>query len=440
MKKLSGGRIPHRKSTVGMSPETLPTPKSVTIPMSMHVGAPAKILVKVGDGVKVGQKIGETDGFISAPIHASVSGKVTKITEVLMPSGKKSPAVVVETDGLQESSPELCPHPVETFAQFIEAVRESGAVGLGGAGFPTAVKLGVKNSAEVEEIIINGAECEPYITSDTITMTDNTESVAQGAELLLQFFPNSRVLMGIEKNNPLAIKALSDRCTGNPAIRVCSLPSLYPQGGEKVMIFNLTGKIVPEGKFPVDVGTIVINCTTLAKIMEYIKTGMPLVSKCVTVDGSAVKRPANVIVPIGTPIAEVLTFCDTSVDDVKKIIMGGPMMGIAVRDSSAPVLKNNNAILAFAETDTAPAKETECIRCGRCVKVCPLNLMPFQMELAHSLEKPESLERLKVNLCMECGICAYSCPAARPLVQKIKLGKLMLRSYQDKKREQEVAK
>lgn len=433
VKRLSGAHVPHRKNTAAMQPEAMPVPASVTIPMSMHIGAPATLIVKAGDEVKVGQVIGEASGFISAPVHSSVSGKVKKIAEILTSAGSKSQAVVIETDGEQTPHESVKPQEVATMEQLLEAVKASGAVGLGGAGFPTAAKLTVKDVSKVEAIIINGAECEPYITSDTRTMIDDAEQLIRGAELLLKFFTSSKVLIGIEKNKPEPIKILTGLCSGNSYIEVCELPSLYPQGGEKVLVYNLTGKMVPEGKLPLDVGAIVINCTTLVAVMKYIETGMPLVSKCLTVDGSAIKSPKNVIAPIGTPIEEVLAYCDVDESAAKKVLLGGPMMGIAVRDPASPIMKSNNAILAFNAKDAQLPEPTACIRCGRCVRACPMRLMPLEIETAYQLNKAELLEKLKVNLCMECGCCSFSCPASRPLVQTMKLSKPILREYQSKK-------
>lgn len=432
MKRRWGVHVPHRKNTADMPPETLPVPGIVTIPMSMHIGTPARVTVQAGDAVKLGQVIGEASGNVSAPVHASVSGTVKEISEILLPSGERSQAVVIESDGRQTPAEGLLPPKVETMADLLAAARASGAVGLGGAGFPTAVKLSVEDPAAVEAILINGAECEPYITADTRTMMDDADLIVEGAELLRRFYPNSSVWIGIEKNKPKAIQVLRRLCAGRTGIAVRALPSVYPQGGEKTLIYSLTGKIVPEGKLPPDVNVLVLNCTTLAFLVRFIRTGMPLVSKCVTVDGSAVKNPKNILAPIGTPVSALLTHCGAEAADVRKIMMGGPMMGVAIPGGEMPVIKTSNAVLAFKEAEARLRRETACIRCGRCVQVCPMNLMPLEYERAYQLKKPEILERLKVNLCIECGCCAYTCPAKRPLVQAIRLSKLMLGEHQGK--------
>ena len=429
-KKLHGVRVPHRKNTAGIKPERMPIPAVVTIPMSMHIGAPAKPVVKTGDEVKVGQLIAEAGGFVSSPVYSGVSGKVKKIDDMLMSGGQFVPAVTIETDGLQTMVEGIGPPKVGSLQEFLDAVRQSGVVGLGGAGFPTAVKLTVKDLSAIEAVIINGAECEPYITSDTRTMLDDSDLIWEGIELLKKHLQVKRVIIGIEDNKPECISTYKKLCVSGGGVEVKALPAMYPQGGEKVLIFNTIGRIVPEGKLPLDVGAIVINCTTLAAIAKYIKTGLPLVEKCITVDGSAVKNPKNVIAPIGTPVRDVFEFCGGFKSEPKKVLYGGPMMGLAVPDLDAPILKNTNAILAFDEKDAVLPKETACIKCGRCVAHCPLNLAPTDIETAFKLKKPEDLEELKVNLCMECGCCAYVCPANRPLVQVNKLAKAMLRDYQ----------
>lgn len=423
--------MPHRKNTAGAKPERMPTPAYVTIPMSMHIGAPAKPVVNVGDEVKVGQLIAEASGFVSSPVYSGVSGKVKKIEDMLMSGGQFVPTITIEADGLQTVSESIATPKVESLQEFLDAVRQSGVVGLGGAGFPTAVKLTVKELSAVEAVIINGAECEPYITSDTRTMLDDKELVWEGIELLRKYMQVKRIIIGIEDNKPECISAYRKLCVSGGGVEVKALPAMYPQGGEKVLIYHTIGRIVPEGKLPLDVGAIVINCTTLAAIAKYIKTGMPLVEKCITVDGSAVKNPRNVIAPIGTPVKDVFEFCGGFKSEPKKVLYGGPMMGLAVPDLDAPILKNTNAILAFNEKDAVLPAETACIKCGRCVAHCPLNLAPTDIETAYKLKKPEDLDELKVNLCMECGCCAYVCPANRPLVQVNKLAKVMLRDYQN---------
>ena len=431
LKMLKGIRVPHRKNTYLSSPAEMPPPKSVTLLCSMHIGKPAAPVVKVGDRVLVGQPVAEQSGFISSPVHASVSGTVKKIEDILTSSGTYVPAITIESDGLMERHESVTPPVINTREDFISAVRASGIVGLGGAGFPTYVKLDAKEG--VDTLIINGAECEPYITSDSVTLLSRGEEIIEAIGLMKKFIGIKKVIIGIEKNKKEAILNMKKLAAGDDSITVKALPSSYPQGAEKVLIYNTTGKVVPAGKLPADVGCIVCNCTTAAEIADYRKTGMPLVKKCVTVDGGAVKSPQNVVVPIGTSLADVFEFCGGFSGEPEKILYGGPMMGISVPSPDSPVLKNTNAILAFGKADATAPRTTACIHCGRCVNHCPLGLVPTEIEKAYKAKSGELLEKLQVNLCMECGCCSYICPAKRPLVQTNKLAKATLRDYIAKK-------
>ena len=431
--KLHGIKVPHKKNTANCVPVRLSVPETVRIPMSMHIGKPAKVAVKRGDTVKVGQLIGEADGFISAPVHSSVSGTVAKIEEMTLSNGAKGQCVVIDTDGEQTVFEGVKPPEVHDLQSFTEAVRQSGAVGLGGAGFPTFVKLSVKDLSKLDAVVINAAECEPYITSDTRTMLDKSDDIMRGIEAVKKYLQPNRFIIGIEKNKPEAIKKMQELASQSEGVEVKVLPSSYPQGGEKVLVFNTVGKIIPKGGLPLDVGVIVINVTTLAFIGNYLKTGMPLVNKCVTVDGSAVKEPKNVIAPIGMSIADVLEQSGGTKSEVAKALYGGPMMGLAVPSLDSPILKNTNAITAMDIKEATPPKTTPCIRCGACLNHCPLRLDPREIARAYKLGSVEDLQTLHVDLCMECGCCSYICPAHRPLVQTNKLAKALLRVNQAKK-------
>ena len=431
--KLHGIKVPHKKNTANCVPVRLSVPETVRIPMSMHIGKPAKVAVKRGDTVKVGQLIGEADGFISAPVHSSVSGTVAKIEEMTLSNGAKGQCVVIDTDGEQTVFEGVKPPEVHDLDSFTEAVRQSGAVGLGGAGFPTFVKLSVKDLSKLDAVVINAAECEPYITSDTRTMLDKSDDIMRGIEAVKKYLQPNRFIIGIEKNKPGAIKKMQELASQSEGVEVKVLPSSYPQGGEKVLVFNTVGKIIPKGGLPLDVGVIVINVTTLAFIGNYLKTGMPLVNKCVTVDGSAVKEPKNVIAPIGMSIADVLEQSGGTKSEVAKALYGGPMMGLAVPSLDSPILKNTNAITAMDIKEATPPKTTPCIRCGACLNHCPLRLDPREIARAYKLGSVEDLQTLHVDLCMECGCCSYICPAHRPLVQTNKLAKALLRVNQAKK-------
>ncbi len=426
MSHLHGIHVPHRKNTAESAPVRMPSPRMAFYPMTQHIGAPAKPVVKPGDEVFVGTLIAEAGGFVSSPIYSGVSGKVKKIDSTLQAGGNYVPTVVIESDGQGTPDPGITPPAVTDFESFIEAVKMSGVVGLGGAGFPTAVKLGVKDLSKIEYVVINGAECEPYLTGDTRTMIDRADEMEEGIALLKKYLGAKTFIIGIEKNKPACIKKmqeLSSRCEG---VSVKPLPSVYPQGGEKVLIYHTTGRVVMEGKLPIDAGVIVINVTTLASIAAYIKTGMPLTEKCITVDGSAVKEPKNVIAPIGTPIGDVFEFAGGFSSEAAKVLYGGPMMGISVADMNAPVLKQTNGLIALNAKDAEPEKTTNCIRCGRCTNTCPFGLAPVAIAASLDEGDMEELYRQRANLCMECGCCSFVCPAKRPLVQQNKLAKAKL--------------
>ncbi|MCL2078820.1 MAG: electron transport complex subunit RsxC [Oscillospiraceae bacterium] len=431
-KKIMGISPPYSKNTANNPAQTLPIPEQIEIPMKMHSGKPAIPIIEIGDTVKVGQLIGKMDGKICSPVHSSVSGTVKAINERDKVTGKRAISVVIVPDGLQTPYRAQEPVNVKTLSEFLSAVGDSGAVGLGGAGFPTAPKLDIKNPGELDYILINGAECEPYITADTRTMIDDTAHVVGGVELLLKFMkPRKKILICIEDNKPLAIEAMQKGFEGNDKVEIRVLPTKYPQGERKVLVYNTTGRIVPEGARLADVGVLVTNITTITVFDRYIKTGMPLVNKVVTVDGPIVAKPNNVLSPIGTPIRKLFDFCGGfSVPEPGKILMGGPMMGYALPDIDMPVVKVTNSVLAFAPENAPGGKsrraETACIKCGRCVGVCPMSLMPSNIEAAYQVKSIEKLERYKVNLCVECGSCAYVCPARRPLVQAIRLSNDLL--------------
>ncbi len=432
---LRGVHVPHRKNTADMPAVRMEPPKSVTLPMSMHIGAPAKPIVKVGDEVKVGTLVAEAGGALSSPIYASVSGKVTKIADYLLSDGRTVPAIVIGSDGEMTPDESVIPPVVNSREDFIEAVKNAGIVGLGGAGFPTYFKLNV-DPAKIEYLVVNGAECEPYVTSDTRTMLDRGDDIATALEAMKRYLGIRNVVIGIENNKKSAIEAMEqlaaqvsgDACT----VAVKSLPAVYPQGGEKVLIYHTTGRAVPAGMLPIDVGCIVINCTTLAAIGAYLTSGMPLVEKCVTVDGGAVKERKNLIIPIGTSMEDVFAYCGGFTVDPAKVIYGGPMMGITVPSIDAPILKNTNAVLALTEREVKTPKTTACIRCGSCTNTCPFGLNPAAIARAYQKRDAEALNELALTTCMECGCCSFVCPANRPLVQTNKLGKVFLREEKAK--------
>ena len=431
---LHGVHVPHRKNTADKSAAYMTDIKSVTIPAAMHIGAPSTPVVKVGDPVKVGTLIADGTGAISSPIYSSVSGKVSKISSIQLSNGSYAPAITIDSDGEMTPCYTICPPTVTTREELVDAIRKSGVVGLGGAGFPTYVKWNVDPS-RIEELIINGAECEPYITSDSLTMTERSEDMEYALRILQEYFSLKRIIIGIESNKKAAIKSMmqlmKDTCQGCK-VDVKVLPAKYPQGGEKVLIYHTTGKVVPAGKLPIDVGCVVLNCTTLAAIGSYLATGMPLVKKCVTVDGGAVKNPQNVIVPVGMSMADVFEACGGLTSEPSKVIYGGPMMGVTVPDTSAPIMKNTNAILALTAKETKLPATTPCIRCGSCTNTCPFGLAPAEIAKAYDRKDAVKLEELSLATCMECGCCSFICPANRPLVQTNKLAKAFVREEKAK--------
>ena len=427
-----GAAVPHRKNTAQLQTAVLPCPDQVTIPMQQHVGAPCKPLVKVGDTVDVGQKIGDSDAYVSAPIHASISGKVTAITQVTLPGGQRTDAVVIQSDGEMRISPDVKPPKVDSAESLCSALRESGLVGLGGAGFPAHVKLNVPKDKHIDTLIINAAECEPYITADNREAIENAQSVLEGVYIIRDLLHIDRVIIAVENNKPDVIETLT-RIADNPErdpddnVRVLPLRARYPQGAEKVLVKSCTDRVIPLGKLPADVGCIVMNITSAAFVADYLRTGMPLVKKRVTVDGSAIQHPQNVLLPVGTKISDLVAFCGGWKAEPAKLLMGGPMMGLALTGDDLPILKQNNGLLAFAEGDAVLPEPTACIRCGRCVAGCPMDLMPTQLEKYAELGDVDALNRYGVMCCMECGTCAYNCPANRPLVQAIRMGKALVK-------------
>ncbi len=437
VKGRGGVKVDHRKNTAELEIVNMPTPKQVILPMSQHIGAPCTPTVKVGDTVSVGQIIGDSDKFISAPIHASVSGTVKAIGNVALPNGAVVQGVTIESDGEMRIHEDIKPPKVDTLEEFIKAVRDSGLVGLGGAGFPAHVKLNVPKDKNVDTLIINAAECEPYITVDYRECIENSWEILSGIHIIKDFLGIKNVVIAIENNKPKAFEMLkriadSDNYSGD-AIKIMELESKYPQGAEKVMVLSATGRRVPPGKLPADVGCLLMNVTSVAFIAKYLKTGMPLVSRALTVDGSAIAEPKNVRVPLGTNISEIIEFCGGFKEEPHKIITGGPMMGLSIVSTDLPVSKSNNAILAFTEKDAALTKESDCIRCGRCATACPMSLMPTVIVRHAKAGAAQAVEKAGVMVCMECGSCSYSCPAKKPLVQNMRAAKALVREAGAKK-------
>lgn len=434
-----GAAVPHHKNTWELPTATMPPPERVILPMQQHLGAPCVPTVKKGDTVFVGTVVGDSDAYVSAPVHASVSGTVEELTTVMLTGGQMTQAVVIRSDGKMEKDPAIYPPAaITTKEELAAAARSAGLVGLGGAGFPAHVKLNVPEGKQIDTLIVNVAECEPYVTSDHREALENGKNVMEGIYKVKEILEVQRVLIAVEDNKPDVIQRLSE-IAGDPQrdpldqVRVLPLKSRYPQGAEKVLVQACTGRKVPEGKLPADVGCLVMNIGSISFLASYMRTGMPLTLKRVTLDGSAIAHPQNVIVPVGTPIKDVVAFCGGYKAEPKKLIMGGPMMGVAITSDELPILKQNNAILAFDEREAALRQPTACIRCGRCVAACPMQLMPTKLEQAAERKDTEALQSLHVMTCMECGCCSFSCPAGRRLVQAIRLGKSYVKKAGGKK-------
>ena len=433
IKFLGNTRIPHHKNTAAMPPIDMPPPAEVLLPLSQHIGATATPIVKVGDEVKVGQKIAEDEGYVSSAVYASVSGKVVKIEDYLRADGKTVPAIRIASDGLMTAD-ELAPPVIEDLDGFLAAVRESGIVGLGGAGFPTSVKLDAVKRNEIHTVVFNGAECEPYITCDTRVMLDKSRDIFEGVSLLKAFVPSiKKFIFGIENNKPECIEEMARIFADDPAVSVQPLPPKYPQGAEKVIVYNTTGLVVPEGKLPADIGVLVINVYSIAALGEYVRTGMPFVKRIVTVDGSAVADPKNLYVPLGTSCEDVIAFAGGLKEEPGKVLFGGPMMGTPIWSLKEPVIKTTGAITVMTRAESIHAEATACIHCGRCVEACPMFLNPTEFSKTLSIDSKEEriarYESSKVYLCMECGCCSFVCPANRPLVQNNRLAKGELRDH-----------
>lgn len=395
-------------------------------PLSQHIGAPAKPLVKKGDQVLTGQKIGEADGCISANVICSVSGTVKAIEPRRTADGSMKLSIVVENDGeyrtIEGMGTERNPERLSR-QEIRDAIKEAGIVGLGGAGFPTHVKLTPKEDDKIEYVIVNGAECEPYLTSDYRVMMEEPEKVIGGLKVILRLFPKAKGVIGIENNKPEAIAKLTELVKNEPNIQVCPLKTKYPQGGERTLIYAVTGRKINSSMLPADVGCIVDNVDTVASIYMAVCHSTPLLRRIITVTGDAVAEPGNFSVRTGTCMQEVLDAAGGFSKEPEKMISGGPMMGQALFDLNIPVTKTSSALTCLTEDEVAKMEPSACIRCGRCVSVCPGRVVPQKLALAADRGDLELFEKLNGMECCECGCCSYICPARRPLTQSFKVMK-----------------
>ncbi len=436
-KTFKGGAHPYdgKKMSRDCPIEILNPGDTLVYPLSQHIGAMAKPLVKAGDRVLVGQKIAEKGGFISANIHSSVSGTVKAIEKRLVATGGMVDSIIVENDGMyEEATPIFSGNPDELSKdEIIKIIEEAGIVGMGGAGFPTNVKLSPKNADIIDSIIVNGAECEPYLTSDYRRMVEQTDKLVKGLKIVLKIFPDAKGYFGIEDNKPEAIEALLKATENEDRIEVVPLKTKYPQGGERSMIYAVTGRKINSKMLPADVGCIVHNVDTIYAIYNAVYNGKPLIERIVTITGDAVSTPKNFQVRIGTSFRELIDAAGGFTTEPEKIISGGPMMGFSFFNIDVPVVKGSSSLLAFIKDDVSHEEPSACIRCGRCAAACPEHLLPMKLAALAGQNEPEEFKKLGGMECVECGCCSYVCPAKRQVTQSVRsMKKLIIASARKK--------
>ena len=442
MKTFAKGIHPEycKDSTKDSSITLAAIPQQVIIPLHQNLGASSEPLVKVGDQVLEGQKIGESSKFISSAVHASISGKVIKIEKRPHPCGVNVLSIVIEGNQKVESRKQNAEHRKFEDISVEEirgAVKEAGIVGLGGAAFPTHVKITPPADKKIDTILINGSECEPYITADHRIMVEKAHDVVAGAKLVAKACGAGRIIFGVEENKKDAIKALREVIRHEPeeglydGMEVISLETKYPQGGEKMLIKAVLNREVPSGGLPLDVGVVVANVGSCVAIAEAVYRGLPLTKRVVTVTGSGIKEPKNLLVRIGTTFKDILDQCGGLTEDAYKVIMGGPMMGVAQYTLDVPIVKATSCILVLSKNEVKEEKIYPCVKCSRCVRTCPMNLVPTRLAAYAESGRYSEFEEWGGQDCMECGCCVYVCPANIPIVQLVKLAKLKLRQIKE---------
>jgi electron transport complex protein RnfC len=408
----------------------MPFVSTYIIPLSQHLGAPAKAVVREGERVTRGQIIAEPGAFVSTYHHSPVTGWVRAVAPRRHASGQLMPAIEIEADPYDTQRFETKP-PIDwrslTSKEFAAEVQKAGLVGMGGAAFPSHVKYAGLEEGAVKALVVNGSECEPYLTNDHRTMLERPEAVLRGTAIVREKIGAEKAVIGVEMNKPDAIEALRSRVEPGSLIEVAPLTVKYPQGAEKMLINAVFGVEVPAGKLPIDIGMVVNNVGTMAALADYFDRGLPLIERVLTVAGPAVDTPANLLVPIGTPVREVLDFCGGLKEDTKEVILGGPMMGQPTSSLDVPVMKGNSGILAFTETETVRPREYACVKCGRCAEACPYFLNPSLLGRLARARRFDDAEKVFVMDCMECGSCTYACPSSIPLVQLIRVAKSEVR-------------
>ncbi|MBI5554245.1 MAG: electron transport complex subunit RsxC [Elusimicrobia bacterium] len=435
---FSGGVHPsgEKELTCNQDVKVMPPPKMVVIPLLQHTGASCESLVQKGDKVKKGQKIGESRALITAPVHATISGGVKEVRLYNHPLGNKGLAVIIESDGFDQWADDIKRD--DNFFRLLpqeirDKVRDKGVVGLGGAAFPTSVKLTPPADKEINTIIINGCECEPYLTCDHRLLLENYREIIEGLKIIMRLLDVGKGIIAIEDNKLDAIKLLSAVIKMEPNIEVAIVKTKYPQGAEKQLIKALLGCEVPAGKLPFEVGVVVDNVGTAVAIYEALRDNKPLIERIITVTGSGIKEPQNIKVRIGTLFSDIVVFCGGLQGDIAKVIMGGPMMGIAQYTLDVPIIKGTSGILVLTAQDTFAVPAGPCIRCAKCIESCPMDLTPYLYGLYGRMQDYESMGKYDVADCIECGVCAYGCPAKIPLVQYAKWSKMEIAQAKKKK-------
>lgn len=418
------GKILSRDAAI----EEIKPGEELVFPLSQHIGAPAVPIVEIGERVLAGQKIAAKSGFISANIHSSVSGTVIKIEPRTIATGGEVNSIVIRNDNLYEQAPPINDKNPDdmTDDEIRTVIEEAGIVGMGGAGFPTNVKLTPKNPEAIDTIIVNGAECEPYLTSDYRRMLEYTDELVKGLKIVLRLFPGARGVFGVEDNKPEAIKALKKATSGENNIEVAVLKTKYPQGGERCMIKAVTGREINSKMLPADAGCIVHNIDTIASIYQAVYEGRPLTRRIVTVTGDAVNSTHNYYVYLGTNMRVLIDAAGGFKAEPAKVISGGPMMGFAMYNLDVPMVKGSSSVLALSKDDVSESSESPCIRCGRCASVCPEHLLPMKLAQAARHNDADGFKKLYGMECVECGCCSYVCPAKRQVTQSVKSMKRMI--------------
>lgn len=410
--------------------QTFDAPKMVHVALLQHIGAPLNALVKPGDRVLKGQKIADSEAFMSAPVHSPVSGLVKKIEFLPFPLSGKVNTIIIENDGEEELAELTTIKDWKNASKedLLAMIREKGVVGVGGACFPTHIKLNPPKDVTIDTLVMNGAECEPYLNADNRLMLEDPESIIEGIKIIMHVLGVKNAKIGIENNKPEAIASMIKASEGDNGIEVCPLKTQYPQGGEKQLIQAILDREVPSGKLPSAVGVVVQNTATAALVYEGIVKGMPLIEKVVTISGKAIKNPMNLKVRIGTMFRDMLDYAGVEREEVDKLVMGGPMMGMAQHSEDVPVVKGTSGLLALTTAETNPCKAKNCILCGKCIGACPMGLEPLMYAKLAKFNQWEEMGKYKLMDCISCGSCSYICPANRPLTEAINIGKAKLRT------------